>query len=120
MNRQEGDGKTFWMGPNIKSRVNNKPLIPSSMAHKFNNIILNKNIDLQSDGQVNSDRWKLHTSSVIQGVSCMWVVWIDYKASPTMCPSPYVEGWTHMSIPQTPLLSIHTQSRNGLARCCGI
>lgn len=35
--------KRYWMGPNIKSRVNPMPLTISFMAHKFNDLILNRN-----------------------------------------------------------------------------
>ena len=39
-----GDGKTSWMSPYIKFRVNPMPLAPPSVANKFNDFILKEEI----------------------------------------------------------------------------
>ena len=82
--------ETSWMGPYIKFEINPMPLNPSSMAQKFNKSILKrrrKRFDPPSDGPIHSNRYKLNGTNVIQGVSCVQMVWMYQKVSPR--PSPY-------------------------------
>ena len=55
------------MAPHIKFRVNPMPLTPLSMAQPFNNFILKKKIEPQSNGPINLVWHKSNGSSVFQG-----------------------------------------------------